>query len=83
MLFISRGSETRERMELLLKLTKITSENMISAIIDHYVNGLRQEHAALLNGIKQQNLNRTVKRLNELAGVVEQIKEIDWKSASI
>lgn len=79
MRYIIKGSEPIERVLLLLKLTKIKSENMKSAIIDHYVNGLKEGHAALLNDVKQQNLNKALKRLNKQAGVVEEIKEYDWK----
>tara|TARA_B100001059_G_scaffold1670_1_gene1427 strand:+ start:4788 stop:5033 length:246 start_codon:yes stop_codon:yes gene_type:complete len=79
MRYIIKGSEPRERVEMLLKFTKIKSENMKAAIVDHYVNGLKEAHAALLNNVKQQNLNKALKRLNEMAGVVEEIKEYDWQ----
>ena len=79
MRYIVKGSESIERIKLLLKLTKIKSEKMKSAIVDHYVNGLKEAHAALLNDVKQQNLNKALKRLNEMAGVVEEIKEYDWQ----
>jgi hypothetical protein len=32
----------------------------------------------MLNNVLQQNFNRALKRLNGAAGVVEQVKELDW-----
>ena len=78
MKFLCCGLESAPRVNLLLKLTRIGSENIKSAIIDCLVKGYEETEAALLNDVKQQNFNRAMKRLNEIAAIVEDIKEIDY-----
>jgi len=73
-----RGIEPQERVSLIMELTKIGSENIRSALIDHLSKGLSENDAAMLNDVPQQNFNRALKRLNEIAAVVEKIKEFDW-----
>jgi len=78
MKFLTKGLEPEERINLLLQLTKIGSENIRSALVDHLTKGLTENDAAMLNDVSQQNFNRALKRLNDVAGVVEQVKELDW-----
>ncbi|MCJ8350537.1 PapB/FocB family fimbrial expression transcriptional regulator [Moritella sp.] len=78
MKFLTKGLEPEKRINLLLQLTKIGSENIKSALVDHLTKGLAENDAAMLNDVSQQNFNRALKRLNGVAGVVEQIKEMDW-----
>jgi len=78
MKMLVRGIEPQERVNLIMELTKIGSENIKSALIDHLSKGLSENDAAMLNDVPQQNFNRALKRLNEIAAVVEKIKEIDW-----
>ena len=80
MKFLSKGLEPEERINLLLQLTKIGSENIKSALVDHLSKGLTENDAAMLNNVSQQNFNRALKRLNGVAGVVEQIKELDFST---
>lgn len=77
MKFLSKGLEPELRVNLLLRLTKIGSQNIKSALVDHLTKGLTENDAAMLNDVSQQNFNRALKRLNVVAGVVEQIKELD------
>ena len=77
MKYLSKGLEPEERINLLLQLTKIGSENIKSALVDHLTKGLTENDAAMLNDVPQQNFNRALNRLNDVAGVVEQIKELD------
>jgi len=78
MKFLTKGLEPEERINLLLQLTKIGSENIKSALVDHLTKGLAENDAAMLNDVSQQNFNRALKRLNYVAGVVNQIKQVDW-----
>ena len=71
------GSESQERVELLLKLTKI-SEQHAKAISMHLVTGVSEDYAAGVYSVNKSNLSRSLKALNETAKVVERIKEIDW-----
>ena len=78
MKLLVKGIEPQERVNLIMQLTKIKSENIRSALIDHLSKGLSVNDAAMLNDVPQQNFNRALKRLNEVAAVVEKIKEFDW-----
>ncbi|SQD77838.1 PapB/FocB family fimbrial expression transcriptional regulator [Moritella yayanosii] len=78
MKFLTKGLEPEERINLLLQLTKIGSENIKSALVDHLSKGLTENDAAMLNNVSQQNFNRALKRLNGVAGIVEKVKELDW-----
>jgi len=81
MKFLTKGLEPEERINLLLQLTKIGSVNIKSALVDHLTKGLTENDAAMLNDISQQNFNRALKRLNRVAGIVEQVKELDWSKS--
>ena len=78
MKMLVRGLEKKERVELLISLTKMSSETQKQAIIDHLVKGRSDTEAALLNDVSQSNFNRAISRLNKVAGIVEKIKDIDW-----
>ena len=79
MKYLLPGSESKERVKLLLKLTKMNSEAVRSAVLDHLCKGHSERNTAELNGVPLQNFNRAMLRLNELAGVVEEIKALDWE----
>ena len=81
MKFLTKGLEPEQRINLLLQLTKIGSENIKSALIDHLTKGLAENDAAMLNDVSQQNFNRALKRLNSVADVVEKVKELDWNNS--
>lgn len=72
------GMESRRRVELLLSLTSISSEPVTQAIFDHLVDGKTETGAVATNMIAQQNFNRAMVKLNKVAGIVEDIKVIDW-----
>lgn len=78
MRYITQGSESQERFELLLSRTDIRSDNIKAALKDHLVTGLADSVAAAINGVSQSNFNRAFKALNEVAETVEKIKELDW-----
>ncbi|TKB53279.1 hypothetical protein [Ferrimonas aestuarii] len=80
MKYLLPGQENPTRIELLLSLTRITSEVIISAVIDHLCKGMSETDAAIINGTTQSNLNRAVTQLNAVAATVEAIKELDWPS---
>lgn len=81
--YLLSGHESKERVELLLKLTKISSEAVQEAITDHLVKGLPENLAASLNDVQQPNFYRALTRLNEVACIVEEIKAIDWAKRKI
>ncbi|MCW3171393.1 adhesin biosynthesis transcription regulatory family protein [Shewanella subflava] len=78
MKYLIQGGESTERLQLLLQLTNIESDNIKSALHDHFVTGHPDSVAAIRNEVKKSNLSRAMKRIEEVAGTVEQIKELDW-----
>lgn len=76
--YLLQGMESEERVDLLLALTSISSECIIKAIKMHLVEGCSESEACSARLITQSNFNRAMSKLNEVAGIVEQIKEIDW-----
>ena len=78
MKMLVRGFEPEKRVKLILRLTKIGSENIKTALIDHLSNGFSENDAAMLNDVPQQNFNRAFKRINEAAADIENVKDYDW-----
>ncbi len=77
--YIFKGSQTTERLNLLLSLCKISSEDIKTALSDYLVRGIDKKSAALLNGVPAPNFSRALNQLNAKAEVVEEIKELDWQ----
>lgn len=50
----------------LVKLTRVTSEPTLNAVIDHICNGTSQQVAADANGVPQESVARLNKRISEL-----------------
>ena len=74
MLVLMQGFESKKRVKLLLKLTKIESKNIQTALLEYLCKGLTIDDAAMLNDVPRQNLSCALKRLNDVARTVEQIK---------
>jgi hypothetical protein len=74
-----QGGESTERLELLLSLTSITSNDAKDALMEHLVRGIGAASAAALNGMTQSNFSRALKTVELVAATVERIKEIDWR----
>lgn len=81
MKYLYIGSQTEERFQVLLSLTRIASEDVIDALRDHLVNGATESNAAAFNGVKTSNFQRAFNALNEVATKIERVKEIDWYSS--
>jgi hypothetical protein len=79
MKYLFIGSQSEQRFELLLSLTRINSDDVVSALYDHLVKGASENSAAIINGISMSNFNRAFKKLNEVAAAVERVKEIDLR----
>ena len=71
------GTESEQRIKLLLKFNSKFSDNTQAALIRHFSTGLSISVCALLHGIKQPNLQRSVNRLNEINGFYEDLKEYE------
>ena len=82
MKYLLPGMESKERINLFLELTSIRSPETISALMAHFVDGLKAPRAAARYGIALQNFHRAASRLNNASHIVEKIKDIDWKNKS-
>jgi len=80
MRYIVQGSQSEQRFNMLLKLTRISSEDVIDALRDHLVVGLAETTAATINNVSLSNFNRALTSLNAAAELVEKIKELDWSA---
>ncbi|WP_249553757.1 hypothetical protein [Shewanella sp. 10B] len=79
MLYLLAGCEPEPKLDLLLSLTRITSEPTIAALKLHYTTGLDAERCAARHRIELSNLMRAQTTLNSIMGVIEAIKELDWE----
>lgn len=75
--YLLSGGFDEKKLELLLQLTSIRSDDIKAAIHDHLVRGASVQVAAAMNSVDASNLERSLKKLNDVAGIVEAIKEID------
>ena len=75
--YLLRGGYNPQKLELMISLTSIRSEDIRAAIHNHLVDGCAVDLAAALNCADVANLKRALKKLNEIAGIVEEIKNID------
>jgi hypothetical protein len=76
MKMLLRGGESPKRIRLLLKMTGIRSPDIKAAIESHLHLGMRESHAAMKHKVEQQNLNRALRKLNNLAKDYEDLKAL-------
>ena len=77
MKYLFKGMQSQERFELLLSLTRIQSESVISALNDYLVRGMDKKAAAVINGVEMPNFSAALTKLENKAAIVEKIKELD------
>jgi len=75
-----QGKENLEKITMLIGLTSIKSKAMHSALIEYYCSdkNRKKRATALMNDVKETNLNRDMKKINIVAGKLERLKELDW-----
>ncbi len=76
------GFESPKRIELMLSLTKISSDNLIKALMLHYTVTYLESapwRAVIKHDVQLSNFVRGQERLEEVAATIEAIKEIDWE----
>lgn len=72
---LERGKVTEEQLSLLLKVTKISSRKVITALEMYLVEGLTQKEATSRVGINQSFLSIRLNTLRSVDRVVEQLQE--------
>lgn len=71
-----QGGHSQEQLDLLLKLTRISSESIKSALSDHLVLGRSDSLASAKNDVLLPNFNKALTSLNKTAEIVEGLIEI-------
>jgi hypothetical protein len=78
MKYLFAGNQSKERLDLLLSRTDITSPDIIQGLHYHFVRGMSLSAAAAFAGVPKGNLSRNLQSLNEVAEVIEKVKELDF-----
>lgn len=79
MRYLVQGGHSQEQLDLLLKLTRISSESVTDALSDHLVRGLSDSLAASANGVLLPNFTKALNSLNKTAEIVEGLIEIRFR----
>lgn len=70
-----QGQESEAKIDLLLKLTKINSEDKINALKFHLVRGYSAPMAYGVCDVKQQNFDSSLRQLNRVYSIHEKLKD--------
>ncbi len=80
--YVFQGGESPERFNLIIELSGLRSEKQIQTIKDHLVKGVPIDAAMAMNGVtNKSNFERDLDKINDIAKIIEKIKEIDWSKA--
>jgi hypothetical protein len=71
------GSQTQERLSIVLKLANKLSDNTKAALTKHLVNGWDVDTVCNCFDMKQPNFSRALKTVNEVNHLIEQAKDYD------
>ena len=75
---MTRGSQSAERLEVLIRRTNIRSSNIKKGVYKYLVDGLSLGNAAGCSGIADGNLRKAINSIEDAAVDIEKIKDIDW-----
>lgn len=75
-----KGTEKAGAIAVLISLADLQSENVINALIDHYVNGVSASAAAALNEVDKSNFNRACALLEAVAVKIDNYNLINGLS---
>jgi hypothetical protein len=73
-----QGMESEKSIDLLISMTKIKSDSVVSAIKMHFVGGAQVQAAADTYDLSKGNLSRDIKKINEIAAKINQYFEINY-----
>ena len=76
MKYLVQGMESEKKIRCLIAQTQIEREDLISALIDHFVKGQGVTFAATMNGVAQPNMVDPIAKLNEVACHNERYHEL-------
>lgn len=75
------GLESSEGVEILLSLTKLSSDQMKKALTIHLVNGADDTTAVMISGVSKSNFSRDLKKLNEVARKIDKYHELNYNKS--
>jgi len=78
--YLLNGGYNPKKLELLLEVVNIRSEDIIAAVNDYLIRGASIDVAASMNLIDAGNLNRAIKKLNAAAERFDKWNQICFKS---
>jgi len=71
-----QSMEQPRKIDLLLKIGRFTSPTLKKAVHLYFVDGYSQLIACLATDVKQQQLNKAIKRLNNINQIVCEINNL-------
>lgn len=74
--YLIRGMEPTRKIDILISLTSIRSEQVIKVLHAYYCRGMSEADIHAFYGVNQSNLNRDRKKIEEVAGLMEELFEI-------
>lgn len=77
-----QGSETEESIDILLKLARLESNSMRSALMYHLVSGAADAYACMAHGVSKGNFSRDLKKINNVARDIDRYFEINYKKSA-
>ena len=77
MKYLRPGCQSQERLDLLISLTSIRSDDVKEGLSWHLIKGHPIETAAALVPMKPAVLHRAIDTVGQVAQIVEQIKQHD------
>jgi hypothetical protein len=78
--YLLNGGYNQQKLELLLEVVNIRSEDIIAAVNDYLIRGASIDVAAAMNLIDAGNLNRAIKKLNAAAERFDKWNQLCFKN---
>ena len=78
--YLLNGGYNPQKLELLLEVVNIRSEDIIAAVNDYLIRGASIDVAASMNLIDAGNLNRAIKKLNSAAERFDKWNQLCFKN---
>ncbi len=75
------GLESEESIDIIISMTKLSSEKMIKALKYHLVNGAAEKMAVAAFGVTQSNFNRDLSKLNDVARKIDKYFELNYRKS--
>jgi hypothetical protein len=75
---LCQGAETKESVEILFGLARLTSQNVKDSLLYHLVTGAADYYCCMAHGIEPSNFSRDLKKLNKVAGEIDKYLDLNY-----